>query len=298
MRVALSLVVALLLTGCEADLGTCDMTAATQLVYSSDGTPYYEGQALVQQSCAGSFCHVSTATGMNRFGAPHGLDFDVNVLVPQSQSTSVSALQAGVAKIRDEANDMYGEIDDGAMPPGAKGDRPLQSWTHADKSAAALDIRTDQGKTIVRNWLACQAPVVAGVTGAPQTGITHSVILDPMTVTSSATFSSFYNSVLTPKCLSCHTAGGPFSAMTPLDFTTPATAYASLFNKDSSTTGMCGGRKLITPGNCDTSLLYEKLLQPPAAIVCGARMPLTGDPVPAAMLTPLCDWIKAGALQN
>ncbi|MEZ4287100.1 MAG: hypothetical protein R3A47_02930 [Polyangiales bacterium] len=38
---------------------------------ADDGTPMYEGQALVQSSCGqGSFCHLQGAVGAERFGVP------------------------------------------------------------------------------------------------------------------------------------------------------------------------------------------------------------------------------------
>jgi hypothetical protein len=299
MRVASLLVVPLMLVGCEPDLGQCDMTAATQPVFSADGTPYFPGQALVQQSCAGNYCHVSSATGTNRFGAPHGLDFDVNVLSPQSLPANVAALRAGVAKIRDEASSMYGEIDDGSMPPGKVGERQPQSWTNA-AGPVALDIRTAPSKDVIRNWLACGAPVVAGVTGAPPDAMSIGAIVAPKMVTVAATFQSVYDGVLKGSCITCHIAGGPFSAMTPLDFSTPASAYASLVNKDSSATGMCIGRgKLVLPSNCKSSLLYQKLLPvvAPATAVCGSPMPQGGTAIAASALEALCAWIDAGAAQ-
>ena len=99
-------------------------------------------------------------------------------------------------------------------------------------------------------------------------------------------------------CASCHKPGSVFGSP---DFTTPDTAYASLVDKDASMMsppGQCGGMgKLVTPGNCDTSLLYLKLTQ--AMPKCGRRMPLGADNAPPAFpqasFDALCAWIKAGA---
>jgi hypothetical protein len=297
MRVASLLVVVSLLAACEADLGQCDMAAATQVAYSADGTPYYDGQALVQQSCAGNYCHVSSAVGASRFGAPHGLDFDVNVLTPTAAPANVNALRTGLANIRDEAHSMYGQIEGGSMPPGKVGERALQSWKRADKTDVPLDIRTAPGKATVRNWLACGAPAVAGVTGAPPDATALGSVVPPLMITVAPTFQSVYDSVLKGSCISCHIAGGPYASMTPLDFTTPATAYASLLNKDTSPTGMCGGRgKLVVPSNCKSSLLYQKLL-PVTPAICGMPMPLNSPAIASSALAALCAWIDAGATQ-
>jgi mono/diheme cytochrome c family protein len=300
MRVASLLVVASLLAACETDLGQCDMAAATQVVYSADGTPYHDGQALVQQSCAGNYCHVSSAVGASRFGAPHGLDFDVTVLTPTATQANVSALRTGLANIHDEAHSMYGEIEGGSMPPGKVGERPVQTWTRADKTVVPLDIRTDSGKATVRNWLACGAPAVAGVTGAPADAMALGSVLPQQVITVGKTFQSVYESVLKGSCVSCHIAGGAFADLTPLDFSTQTAAYATLVNKDTSPTGDCAGRgKLVAPNSCMTSLLYQKLLPvtAPAKAVCGAPMPMGGAAIASNALMAVCDWINAGALQ-
>lgn len=293
MRVASSLVVALALIGCKADLGTCDMNAANQIVFGSDGTPFTDGQALVQQSCAGAFCHVSTATADLRKGAPHGLDFDVNPLTTTSQPLQVAALQNGVAKIREEAEDMWGEIEEGTMPPGAAGNRGVMTWTRADKTPVLLDIHTDVGKQTVRNWLACQAPIVAGVTGAPVPAGLGAVVPAGMVATATGTFKSIYDTLLGGSCKACHIAGGPYASQTPLDFTSEQTSLATLVGKPASTTGKCSGRgTLVVAGSCQTSLLFQKLQPTP---VCGESMPFGGPPVAAATMTALCAWIDGGA---
>ena len=128
MRVALSFSVALamsLLAGCETDLGKCDMTVATKVVYSTSGVPYYEGQALVQQSCAGSFCHADGAHNASRFGAPHGANFDVTPLTAMSTPGELHVLSRGIERVRDEAGRVYDLVDSGEMPPGKAGERPL-----------------------------------------------------------------------------------------------------------------------------------------------------------------------------
>jgi hypothetical protein len=109
-------------------------------------------------------------------------------------------------------------------------------------------------------------------------------------------FQSVYNNVLLMMCPSCHMAGGVFGSP---DLSTPELAYSSLVNKDAMAAmpGVCGGKgKLVTPGNCDTSLLYNKISQ--ATPTCGRRMPLASSTVPQSGIDELCAWIKAGAKQN
>jgi hypothetical protein len=300
MRVASSLVVApvfvLALASCEADLGTCNMTAATDIVYAADGTPYYPGQAIVQQSCAGGFCHASGAVDANRFGAPHGLNFDVVPLTATATESQLSVLHAGISKVRDEANDMWGQIDADTMPPGDKGKRMPQSWTDGT-NPVDLDIQNATGKATVRNWLACGAPIVAGVTGAPAQAMALGNIEPGKTITVGPTFDSVYTSILKGTCISCHVKGTAFYGQTPMDFSTEATAYATLVNQDASTTGSCTGKgKLVVPGDCAHSLIWEKLAATTPA-VCGSPMPLGMAAIADSARQGLCDWINAGAKQ-
>jgi hypothetical protein len=113
-------------------------------------------------------------------------------------------------------------------------------------------------------------------------------------------FLAAYTLALRDMCMSCHNTGGLFSSP---DFATPDKAYASLVDKDASTMapGQCGGKgKLVTPGNCETSLVYNKITQ--MTPMCGRRMPLSSDTmpqlIPQAGLDALCDWIKAGAKKD
>ena len=289
------------IAGCETDLGACDMNAATEggLVYGADGTPYYAGQALVQTACANGVCHSAGAVGDGRVGAPHYLNFDVGVLNSASTPQNIGQLRAGVTTVRDEAGEMYEQLSDDLMPPGKAGERVAPAWKNADGSAASLpDIRTPGGKSTVRNWLACNAPIVAGVTGAPADAMQLGAIKTALDITpSEATFTSVYSGVLMVACATCHNGKAPYNAQTPLDFSTEAKAFATLVGPDTSTTSMtnCVGKgKLVTPNNCDTSVLYQKLEAPPVS--CGSPMPF-GSMGTQTQRDLVCNWIKAGAKQ-
>src|SRR5690606_5741711 len=67
---------ALMLAGCEPELGECDPEAAIAVAYDPvDGMPAYEGQALMIASCGnGGFCHGADVTSAESlFGVPAGL---------------------------------------------------------------------------------------------------------------------------------------------------------------------------------------------------------------------------------
>jgi hypothetical protein len=268
------------------------MASATAIVYSDNGTPYYAGQGLVQLSCSNGVCHSSTATHDSRRGAPHGVDFDLQPLFQGATPDNILSLQHGVAKVREDADDIYGQLMSGSMPPGAAGQRPTPTWRYADGSAATdlPGITTQVGKATVRAWLACGAPVVAGITGAPPEATQLGAIAQPLTMTPvMATFASVYDGVLKSCGQSCHAPGG----LDPLDLSKQSIAYSSLVGKDGA--GLCAGKgKLVDPGSCKTSLLYQKLQPNPP---CGSQMPLGMSPISQSALDALCMWIDAGAKQ-
>ena len=114
-------------------------------------------------------------------------------------------------------------------------------------------------------------------------------------------FLAAYTLALRDMCMSCHAVGGIFSSP---DLSSPDRAYESLVDKDASMMsppGECGGKgKLVTPGNCETSLIYNKITQ--MTPMCGRRMPLSSDAdpqlVPQAGIDALCEWIMAGAKKD
>jgi hypothetical protein len=282
--------------GCAEDLGTCQMNAATQVVYASNGTPYYAGQALIQASCAEGVCHSAYAENANRKGAPHGLNFDLAPLTSASSTANVDALRDGITHVRDHAGSLWGEIAAETMPPGEAGNRGDQEWKALDKDGKPqvtplTNIKSDVSKSTVRNWLACGAPLVAGVTGAGAPAESLGDLVTPLETGGGATFEAVYNRVLS-SCKTCH----PGAIKVDIDFSSQATAFATLVDKPAfagGAPGACGTatQKLVTPGKCEESLLYLKLRPNPP---CGDQMPL-GQPLPDADVQLLCDWINAGA---
>lgn len=97
-----------LLAACEEGLGDCPTDGAAAEA---------AGQKVVAAQCAS--CHSSQLTGSQRVGAPEGMNFDKLDIV------------------RAQAEEMLGEVEEGAMPPGAK--------------LADADIEN------MRVWLACGA---------------------------------------------------------------------------------------------------------------------------------------------
>jgi hypothetical protein len=289
-----------LVSACSPDLGTCDMDKAKTIVYLN-GVPYVEGQALIYQSCAGTQCHASAAEGTARTGAPHGLNFDVQPIDKTSMEAAVPVLESGIGEVRDEAEDLWGVIDSGAMPPGKAGERNDLPWTDSTGTMnvmlTGLDLAEARDK--VRNWLACAAPIVSATSDAPLKNEVAGLgrVEDPGTPPAiMATFTSVYTNVLAG-CSSCHSASSPYPNQA-LDLSNKDTAYMQLVDKPafSGSGNACMGRTLVKTSDCQNSLLYQKL-SPKGSIpgLCGAPMPLVGNPVSADSLKSVCDWINAGA---
>ncbi|HEX2679362.1 MAG TPA: hypothetical protein VHM19_22075 [Polyangiales bacterium] len=295
-----------ILAGCSADLGECKPADAKKLVYTPDGLPYYEGQAVVFQSCAGAFCHAAGAKNAARRGVPHGLNFDVVPLSAMSTESDLSVLTSGVKRVRDGASDMYELVDSGEMPPGDAGKRDALPWKQLVNGAlvdyALPGAGSSQGKEILRNWLACDAPVVASAMDAPAALQPKASFLGdvvaPAQTKIDPTFTGVYQAVLSGTCKLCHNPNGGYADQQALDFSTADLAYSSLVDKAPfmGAKGKCSSHtgKLVIPGDCQNSLLYQKL-NPAATGLCGDPMPLGGQPVSAAALDAVCMWITMGA---
>ena len=165
MRLCVSCgIAALLLCGCAPDLGECDIEVAKQVYYTDDEVrlPAYGGQALVEASCGGgAFCHSEAATGPARYGVPAGLDFDVSIAETADQT---ARLRSGIARVREWRSGVWREVHAGTMPPGEIGEAIRAGGL---PYAELPPLPTAEGKEILRNWLACNAPIVERATTRP-----------------------------------------------------------------------------------------------------------------------------------
>lgn len=252
--------------GCgERDLGQCNLDGTTEdgrplegpaafdLVYNSiDGRPMFEGQALVQSSCGnGQFCHSPNATGADRIGVPKGLDFDVDLACTDASAActnlqacgdgtvqseycdNLQRLQDNQSNVVSKSGDMIKTIREGTMPPGAAGARVQDdsTWFRSDQTALpGLD--TSEGHDIVRNWLACAAPVVARTETAPTPAdqltpcpsVENEVCYysGPRADLPDPTWSSIYWSLIFPQCVVCH---GPANSNANADDPNPENPF-------------------------------------------------------------------------
>jgi hypothetical protein len=254
------------LAGCGgADLGECDMAALGGSADPMAPAPH-AGQILVNASCAAGRCHSADAAGDTRVGAPADLNFDV---VPQDTLfEELGKVQDGAAVVQDERENMWALIEDGEMPPKA----PAGSG-----ELGAAD------KEVVRNWLACGAPVIATPNAAPM---------------NADAWTAIYTSLSGMGCQGCH---GPMSAMGSfLPAPGDACAAYDLVVGVAASGPMCGNSAmmLVQPSMPAASLLLQKLR---GTQTCGGPMPM-GAPNPLAVDNPtLVDmieqWITDGALE-
>lgn len=310
-------VVALSLAGCPATVGnvcsTEDQARAERIAYQADGTPAYEGQALVLASCGGqSFCHTQNdGADVNHFGAPAGLDFDPFLV---NDCGEVEPQQARLFRARNalyrHRNAVYDSIVSGEMPPRGMGRGTAAFRTYAsatDTVGTALPaINTPEGREIVRNWLACGVPVVEATINIGATCTTDSDCAagtcDPggqcvvgnieearAGTSTTATWTSIYTGILQPNCATagCHTTPMPASN---LDFSTATTAYTALTTRSS-----CGAMPFVVAGNPDGSLLVDKIAS--ATPRCGGVMP-PGAQLCADDINSVRAWVQAGAMND
>ena len=302
--------------GCMSDLGECDPQAARALVYDLNGQPAYEGQALLIQSCGGgAFCHSEEADPASRFGASSGLDFDLRLAsqTPQVDEESTARLDRAQAATHFQRAAIYDQVSRGLMPPagvaepcprgGAACGIPLGRPSYirvppGERTGPPLPpIETDEGRAILRNWLACGAPVIER--SAPRDDGNDSQVgdvepsIEPAPV--APRWAEIYGRILQPTCAFSRCHDSTSSAGT-LDLSDPSTARTALL-------GPAGGRlcgvspaQLVVPGSPETSLLVHKLRGlGPDGRVCGSSMPSVGSDLSTGQLDSIETWIRNGA---
>lgn len=145
--------------GCTSDLGPCDIPTARAVVYTADeeGLPAYAGQALILTACGGgAFCHTAGIEPEMRFGAPEGMDFDVEPLVAPD-ATELERLRVAQLDTFHYRRRIWDQVESGLMPPGDVG---AEVVAQARGYAGLPSLADPEGREILRNWLSCGVPVV------------------------------------------------------------------------------------------------------------------------------------------
>jgi hypothetical protein len=338
--------------------------AAFDIVYrETDGLPMYEGQALVQSTCGdGSFCHAPAAVGADRVGVPAGLNFDLALACTDATEDPSCAqpiesceggqtdtlycerlrgLQNNLNQVNNWAEGMIQEIRSGTMPPGAAGQRVRNNapWIRTPdpdrpgRSDELPSIDSDEGTEVVRNWLACQAPVIARTQIPPSAALElqpcQSVgeeicVYSGPGVLPDPNWSDIYFGIMFTDCVICHgpandntdqnpnnPLGGniPGGASAPglaaLDLTGadtadtsnwPAESWSAVVDALAADPGDCAGQgTLVIPFDPDGSIMIQKMRN---VQTCGGQMPLVGELLSEARIQVVEEWINQGALNN
>jgi hypothetical protein len=162
------------LCACEPDLGVCEDEVARALVYDEAGQPAYAGQALLHVSCGhGSYCHSAEATGRLRFGVPLGFDFDV-APVGDGDHEALARLVAGTDTVAARSRAIFRTVEKGDMPPWGEAtleihvNAPRYRFVEGEGTRRLEHVDSFEGLEILRNWLACGAPVVERTEGTSE----------------------------------------------------------------------------------------------------------------------------------
>jgi hypothetical protein len=365
------LVLATSVVGCKRDLGECNLDgetpdgrpidgpAAFDLAYRiGDGLPMYEGQALVQSTCGdGQFCHAPAAVGADRIGVPAGLNFDVALACTDESLDPACAqpiescdggqtntlycqrlerLHGDQANIVEWAEGMIQEMRAGAMPPGEAG-RSVRNnvpWIRQSDGSELPPIESAEAREIVRNWLACQAPVVARtelpsdeasqLTPCPSVDDEICIYNGPQGDLPEPRWSEIYWSIMFTRCVVCHgpandttddpnpdnplggdiPGGGSLDALTALNLTGsdttdttnwPTESHPAVVDALAADPGLCAEQgTVVIPFDSAGSLMIQKMRNEQT---CGEQMPTTG--IISTTLTQIVeDWIDMGALNN
>ena len=328
-----------LLAGCEAELGECNIAQANRVAYfyaendPRTGLPAYEGQALVQQACGNGFCHSPAATGQTRYGVPGGFDFDLSIACeigtdgqcPEGLRPNYDRLADNAAVVFDHARGIFAEVEAGTMPPpGAASDdvRAQGGQYYRAGSSATFDplsggdsplpeLDTAEGREVLRNWLACGAPVI-GATRAPEgrepgescgvmADVGECVVRYEPPPPPDPNWDSIYEFFSGNNCVTgCHDSTAESLDVyqeSLLDLHDKDTAYMELLGAAEG--NACGGddTRLIDPDDADASLLLQKLeMDEPTC--GGGSMPLGRALLPDDFVAPIREWIEAGAPES
>lgn len=329
IRSSITLLAVLTLCACQPDVGECDRAAAQEIVYTVDGTPAFAGQALVNQSCGGGgFCHARDIPVESRVGAPIGLEFDLNIAsaTVELNAVELERLFEDQLTLFRHRHSVLEQVQRGLMPPsGEESDMVLASVLTYDRVAddgttfAPLPtIDTDEGQEILRNWIACDTPVVErtveitpGIPYPYRDPVTDEATPIGFTIPTCGrrcvdpTWPDIVEQILLPTCAlsRCHDSDEPV-AMLDLSVADPTDAaqLASLHERLTADTAVAQGllcsasdvadTPMFVPEDPDGSLMFLKLGDPAP---CGSPMPEGSPPLNEQRICAIREWIACGA---
>jgi cytochrome c5 len=338
--------VTLFTLGCSEDVGSCEDPLQGKTTALFQDQIQYGGQAIMNSSCANGICHSSQVSGAARNGAPQGLDFDVfPIAESEGEGDATTKTMHTIVKLKDEdvkglrerqrnifekRNLIWTQVKEGLMPPDGMFDqfKQLIRIKGTDEKSPCIakgngymDITTKPSQDILRNWLACNTPIVesAGVNVdengvAGQAGYQFISCEAPPDTTpvgdggvpindggglggmdggtdaggggvASVTLTQLQEKVFDNYCAVCHPAVNDTVDLTSVD----KSFAAFVTDMDEK----CDGKPYVTPGDPSKSFLVDLVSK--ANPGCGKmRMP-QGAPLSAANQKLISDWIASGA---
>lgn len=326
----------LVLAGCQPDLAECaTATQADNVVFlEGSGTPMFAGQALLFVGCASGTCHDSTADGVERAGAPAGLNFDVDPACERGVDCAevpdnFERLMRSGGKVRSFDHDILRTLEDGSMPPRrlASDVTVFGSFEDGVLADPLPPINTPEGRAIVSEWLGCgsrvievereiedpmrEAPGQRCDDDAGGAFCAYAAPIDPPDPQWAGETGIYRRVIQNLGCLSCHRDDGnpnwgPDEQELDLCLSSPDPASgdcdaeavrASLVGQTATGYACSGG---TDPGmhfvanDVEASFFLGKLGPDP---ICGGPMPDGSDNgIPAAFLPPIEQWIMDGAM--
>lgn len=303
----------------------------------------------------GQFCHAEGATGPARYGVPLRFDFDFGLVCTDGPcppfDERIGRLERSQREALEHARAMLDAVGSGYMPPSGLGDDvvrrapqfrqvpiapgstfslrthtvacdALPPGTCADgqveievENPTLPELGTREGDEILRNWLACGAPVVestgdpgsspsggdCGIPGEQGHAGTCVVRIPPPIEPPEPTWSSIFEKFVLPRCgQSCHSPSDAVNyELSGLNLSSQLTAYNALVSQPAAgqecgrtTAEMPDVPTLIVPGDPDASLFLQKMER---TSLCGDFMPTGTSAVDPAITAVIRAWIEAGA---
>ncbi|MEY4510994.1 MAG: hypothetical protein RLZZ450_3116 [Pseudomonadota bacterium] len=302
------LVLASFASACAEDVGACTGSLQGRDTVVVNNMVVYGGQAIINRGCT-TGCHSSTAAGADRRGVPRGLDFDLNPIdeedatgtkksgsatILKLKAAQVAGLRARQKKIVEQRNLIWEQVQDGLMPPGGMFDSVMSNiFASSEKTPCKAGkeyskIPEVQTREVLRNWLACGAPLVetngskvdkssaAGAAGYQY----PACVKEPDAV---VTLDTLFKTTL-GDCGGCHNS----SITGPPEFASVEVLAASLRTKS-----VCAGKRFVVPGKPEDSYMLD-LLKGPNPDCMHEQMP-KGEPLSARGIAEVTAWIAAGA---
>lgn len=296
----------------------------------------------------GQFCHSDAAAGPLRYGVPRGLDFDFGLVCTDGPcrpfDEQIERLHDSQREVLSHASLVLALVRSGSMPPGAAGQdvirrspdfrmidlAPGAVYTLATQTFACADLPpgscaggettrdvdnpklpslgTPEGNEILRNWIACGAPVVESTSepGSFATGGDCSIpgeqghagscivrISAPIEAPLQ-TWTSIYETVILPRCgESCHTPSDQANyELSQLDLSSQLAAYANIVGREAAGKECDGRGTLVVQGDPDQSIFLQKMER---TSDCGDPMPTGTSALDPSVVAVIRAWIASGA---